>query len=199
VDVTLLFDERDRSYWRIVLSEKAQTPIPPTKKKVSLRQFINENYYLFTTIGVIGGLAALFTRLENGELLSFTTFVMLLLLDFELWRTFPRSEEASVTLAVFEWLSQAFLFLVFVYLYMAYPTYFRWFFAIIVFSVFAVIFVLLDRKLKFYVYFRRILPEAKWYTSAIRALISGGIIGLGFLLAFVITNFVLDYLPNLMK
>jgi hypothetical protein len=199
VDDTLLFDECDRDCRRIVLPKKVQTQIPPTKKRIALKAFINENDKLFTAIGVMGALAALFTRLENAELLSFISFVMLLLLDFELWRTFPKSEEASLTLAVFEWLSQGFLFLVAVYLYMAYPLYFRFMSAVVVFSLFAVAFIALDRRFKLYVYFRKVIPEGKWYTAALRGLVSGGIIGLAFALSFYVANFIVDYLPILFK
>lgn len=181
-------------------TEKGDIPssAPPRRKK-ALKEFINDNDKLFTAIGVAGALAALFTQLKNAELLSFITFLMLLVLDFELWRAFPKSEEASLTLAVFEWLSQGFLFLVAVYLYMTYPLYFRLMSGVVIFSLFAIGFILLDRKYKFYVYFRRAIPEGKWYTAAVRGLLGGVIMGVAFLLSFLIANLIFDYLPNLFK
>jgi hypothetical protein len=199
VDDTLLFDESDRSCRRVALPEEVQTQIPQAKKKVTLREFINENDKLFTAIGVVGALAALFTKVENGELLSFISFVMLLVLDFELWRAFPRSEEASLTMAIFEWLLQGFLFLVAVYLYMTYPLYFRFMVVVAVFSLFALAFIGLDRKFKIYLYFRKAIPDGKWYTAALRGLLGGAIMGLTLLLSFYITNWLYEYLPILFK
>lgn len=183
----------------IELSDKVQTQIPEAKRKVTLKAFIDQNDKLFTVIGVTGGLAALFTRLENAGLLSFVTFTMLLLLDFELWRTFPKSEEASLTLAVFEWLSQGFLFLVFVYLYMTYPLYFKMLITVAIFSLFAVVYISLDRRFKLYAFFRRVFPEEKRFTTYARALIAGGIIGLAGGLSFLIANLIVDCLPYLFK
>ncbi|MCJ7425352.1 hypothetical protein MUP01_13970 [Candidatus Bathyarchaeota archaeon] len=181
------------------MPEEMQTQIPEAKKRVTLKAFINQNDKLFTAIGVTGGLAALFTRLEHAELLSFITFIMLILLDFELWRTFPKSEEASFTLAIFEWLSQGFLFLVAVYLYMTYPLYFKGLVVVVVFLLFAGVFILLDRRFKLYAFFRRVFPEGKWYIAYARACIAGGIMGVAFLLAWFIANFMVDYLPYLFK
>jgi len=164
-------------------------------RRITLREFIENNYRLFTVIGVLGGLAALFTRLENGEYLAFITFVMLILVDWELWVAFPKSEEASVTLGIFEMFSQIFLATIAIYLYTAYPTYVTSFLPIMLFAVFAGIFLLLNRKLKTYAYIRRIAPEGKWYSSLIRGLIAGGIVASIAVLSFAIGY----YLVNLMN
>lgn len=163
-------------------------------RRITLREFIENNHRLFTVIGVVGGLAALFTRLENAEYLAFIAFVMLVLLDWELWVSFPKSEEASVTLAVFEMFSQIFLIAIAIYIYVAYPTYVMNFLPIIFFAIFAGIFVLLNRRLKTYAYIRRIAPEGKWYSSLIRGLIASGILALIALISFVVGY----YLINLM-
>jgi len=172
--------------------EKSKTIDTPKKKK-SLKVFIDENYHLFTVMGVFGGLAALFTRLENAEYLAFLTFTMLIFLDWELWTSFPKSDEASVNLKIFEWLSQIFLVMIAVYLCMAYPTYVVGMLPIILLAVFAGIFILLDRRLKFYTYIRRIAPEGKWYAPLVRGLVAGAIILSAGVLSFAIAN----YLRNL--
>lgn len=173
------------------MSEKVQTQIPPTKKKVELKAFINENDKLFTAIGVMGALAALFTQLKDAQYLSFTAFVLLLLMDWELFRSFPKSEEASITLTIFEMFSQIFLIGIGIYLYTAYPTIVLTYLPVILFGIFAGIFVLLNRKLKTYTYVRRIAPEDKWYSSLVRGLIAIGIILLILVLAFVTANYVM--------
>lgn len=191
LDDTLLFDERDRSCWRIVLPKKVQTQIPSTRKRVALKTFINENDKLFTAIGVMGALAALFTQLKDAQYLSFFAFVMLLLLDWELWTSFPKSEEASLTLTIFEMLSQIFLLGIGIYLYIAYPTFVMGLLPIILFGIFTGIFVLLNRRLKTYAYVRRIAPEGKWYSSLVRGLVAAGIIALILVLAIVVAHYLI--------
>lgn len=173
------------------MSEKAQTQVTPAEKRVSLKAFISENDKLFTAIGVVGALAALFTKLKDAEFLSFLAFVLLLLLDWELWTSFPKSEEASLTLTIFEMFSQMFLFGIGLYLLIAYQTIVLMFLPFILFGIFAGIFVLLNRRLKMYDYVRRIAPEGKWYSSLVRGLVAVGIISLILALAVVVTIIVI--------
>lgn len=164
-------------------------------KKVTLREFIEENYRLFTTIGVAGGLTAVFTRLENAEYLAFLSFIMLILLDWELWVAFPKSEEASITLTVFEWLLQIFLFAVGGYICISYTNYVLALLPVIIFSVLGGVFIILNKKFKLYEYVRKIAPENKRYSSIIRGSVAMVAIAVVFYLAVVLTN----YITNLIK
>ena len=57
------------------MTETAQSNLAPTTiKKISLKDFINDNDKLFTAIGVVGALAALFTTIKDGQALSFFRF-----------------------------------------------------------------------------------------------------------------------------
>ncbi|MGA2310464.1 MAG: hypothetical protein ABSG57_13075 [Candidatus Bathyarchaeia archaeon] len=173
------------------MSDKTQTQIPPAKKRVSLKAFINENDKLLTAVGVMGALAALFTQLKDAEFLSFFAFILLLLIDWELWTSFPKSEEASLTLTIFEMFSQFFLFGIGAYLFIAYETFVLLLLPLILFGIFAGIFVLLNRRLKIYDYVRRIAPEGERYSSLVRGLVAVGIMALIAVLAGVITNIVI--------
>jgi hypothetical protein len=70
-------------------------------KKVSLPNFIEQNYRLLTTMGVFGGLTTLFTRLENASYLSVISFLMFIVIGIELYRKIPK-EVKSLSLAIFE-------------------------------------------------------------------------------------------------
>jgi len=86
--------------------------------KLTLREFINENYRLFTTMGVVGGLTTLFVRLEEGEYLVAIGFAMFFLLVLELWRAFPKYNESSRMLNAFKILVNSFMVFVGMYVFM---------------------------------------------------------------------------------
>lgn len=109
-----------------MLPEEVQTQILETKKRVTLKEFINDNDKLITAIGVMGALAALFTTVKNAEILAFSAFTMLLVLDFELLMCSYRIRSQSETLIVFQGLFQIFLIFVGVFLANAYPNYIEW-------------------------------------------------------------------------
>ena len=73
-------------------------------KKVSLKEFVDENYRLLAVVGVFGGMTTLFTRLENAEYLASISFTTFLLLTIELYRTCRKYEfdKESYSLLSFE-------------------------------------------------------------------------------------------------
>jgi len=190
-----------------VAEETTISPETNKKKTVSLKEFAEENHRLITVIGVMGGLAALFTRLGNPEadstfnfivsLLSFLAFGMMILLAWELWRSFPKSEEASLTMAIFEWFGLIFVFALGGYLLVSYPMIIRTFVlpqvvGTIILAIFSGAFALLSRKLKTYAFVRRVAPEGKKYSS-----IKRGIIAIAIILPFFVLSIVLaQYLFN---
>jgi len=182
------------------------------EKTVSLREFAEENHRLITVIGVMGGLAALFTKLENPEvnptpysittLLSFLAFAMMILLSWELWRQFPKSEQASWTVTLFE--SSAFMFILSLggYLLLAYPSVIRFLVLPqvvgIMFSVlFTFVFVFAYRKLKAYTYIRKIAPEGKKYSSLKRGAIAAVIISPLYILSLFLSQYLFSLLSPL--
>ena len=92
-------------------------------EKVSLKQFIDENYRLFTAMGVTAGLTALFTRLENAEYLVFLSFVMFVLLEIELLLSLKGVKETSYNMALFKLLSLYLLVAVSTYIILFYIDY----------------------------------------------------------------------------
>jgi hypothetical protein len=78
-----------------------------TPKKKQLKEFIDENDKLLTVFGVFGGLTGFFIQLRL-DLLAFVSFFVFILLLIEVMSSFPKSEEASILLNLFQY---AFLFM----------------------------------------------------------------------------------------
>lgn len=79
--------------------------------KITLKRFIDDNHKLLTIIGVFTALTAFFSsKRDFGIFASFFSFIMLLLLYWELWVNFPKSEESSTNLQVFEYFFMLLLF-----------------------------------------------------------------------------------------
>ena len=103
--------------------EKTQTLAQTTNQK-SLKAFIDENDKLFTAIGVMGALATIFTTLKNGEYLAFLSFVLLYILDFQLFWLMPKIKNTAISLALFQVFFQALLGAIAAYVIQQYPKYF---------------------------------------------------------------------------
>ncbi|MFA5364056.1 MAG: hypothetical protein WC325_02615, partial [Candidatus Bathyarchaeia archaeon] len=131
------------------------------KKKVTIGDFIEENHKLFTVLGVFGGLTALFTRLENSSYLAAISFVLLILLDFELWIKFPKSEEATFRLRVFEVLLQFLLMAVGLYIVQEYQDFVFAFMPLIFMIIFGVIFIKLFDRFEVFKPIRRISQKSE--------------------------------------
>ncbi len=101
---------------------KTPSPVQPANRK-TLKAFIDENDKLFTAIGVMGALAALFTTIKNGEYLAFLSFLLLLILDYQLILLIPKIKNSSVSLVVFQGVFQAFVSAIFAYIVQQYPKY----------------------------------------------------------------------------
>jgi hypothetical protein len=182
------------------LSEEEKTQTHPKKKKVSLKEFVDSNHNLLTAIGVMGALVALFTRLENSEYLTFFSFAMLLLLDWELWVSFPKSEEVGLSLWLFELFSQLFFFAVGFYILTVYGSllvpYTRVIAVIMVLVSLYLVFIFLNLKYKPYAYIRKKTPEGKRYSSLVRGIIAGGIFLFLFVLALLLVYYLNQWLST---
>jgi len=157
------------------------------QQQVSLFEFIEKYHNVFTVLGVMGGLAALFTRLENAEYLSILSFAIMLILDIQIWFSFPRNEKASLSITIFEMFFQIYIFAIGYYLFSAYWGIIKPFFVLIVatalFGLFAGLFIITIRKYKINVLIRELSGQGKIKSGILRSLLSGAIIGGTFLLA----------------
>ena len=165
------------------------------QQQVSLFEFIEKYHNVFTVLGVMGGLAALFTRLENAEYLSILSFAIMLILDIQIWFSFPRNEKASLSITIFEMFFQIYIFAIGYYLFSAYWGIIKPFFVLIVatalFGLFAGLFIITIRKYKINVLIRELSGQGKIKSGILRSLLSGAIIGGTFLLALYISKFII--------
>lgn len=166
------------------------------QQEVTLFEFIEKYHNVFTVLGVMGGLAALFTRLQDAEYLSILSFVIMLILDIQLWFSFPRNEKASLSITVFEMFFQIYIFAIGYYLLSAYWGIIKPFFVLIVatalFGLFAGLIIKIIRKYKINFLIREVSGQGKIKSGILRGFLSGGIIGGLFLLAFFISKFILS-------
>jgi hypothetical protein len=169
--------------------EKSET------KKLGLEEFIKEHYYMFTVLGVFGGLTALFTKLENASYLAFLSFTIFIVLDLDIWIKFPKSEEASLSLKIFEILFQIYFIAVGVYLVQAYPDYVALLLPTFLMLIFAGLFLLVFARLELFKPIRRISPPFRRRSTIIRMIIGMSIIMGLFLVSMALGT----YLANLIK
>ena len=73
------------------------------KVRVSLKDFIEEHYKLYTVMGVLGALIALFMRIEVefAQYVVINAFIMFLMVNVELWIILFRASNRSPILLVF--------------------------------------------------------------------------------------------------
>lgn len=165
-------------------------------KKVSLREFIKENYHLVATIGVVGALTALFTRLEEASYLAFITFMMFILLTWELLVSFPKSEEASLNVTLFEYLVMGLLFALGMFVINAYKVYLAMLSPIFFFGLYSVVSIKLIQKFKLFERIRERTPQDKPYSSIIRGLILFTVVGITLYLAMLSANYVINLIKT---
>jgi hypothetical protein len=73
------------------------------ENKRELKDFIQDNRYLLTAMGVFGGLTALFQRLENASYLVLISFIMFILVGFETYAQFWKNKvKKTLRLLIFE-------------------------------------------------------------------------------------------------
>lgn len=173
------------------MSKKEESKV----KKVSLEQFVNKHYRMFAVIGVFGGLTALFSRLEDASYLSFLSFLAFIILNLDLWRKFPKSEEASWTLQIFEWLLQMLWIFTGGYLVLSYTDIVAALLPFFFIIVFLGLFILVFSKFELYEPIRKISPPPRRRSTMIRMAV--GISIVTGLLALSIASG--SYLANLIK
>jgi hypothetical protein len=111
------------------MSESEKKPNLLPRKRVELKDFINDNDKLLASIGIMGALAAFFTTIKGGTFIAFLAFALMLVLDVELVRMHFKIVGVSMTMFAFEFLSQLLPSAIGVFLLQAYPLYFTEYFA----------------------------------------------------------------------
>lgn len=102
-----------------------KTPQPSSSlhEKMSLSEFIRQNDKLLTAMGVMGGLAAFFSTVKEGQYLAFLSFAMLLILNLEVFVNFYKNKPWGFTLIAFEGVLELFTGAVLRFMVITYPTY----------------------------------------------------------------------------
>lgn len=141
-------------------------------KKVSLKDFINNNHELIKVLGVLFALVGFFGGIEDlfAKLISFFIYLMAVLVFVELWIQFPKSEKASIMMATFESLyvlTMLFLSGWLIYNYREYVISLSWAGFIALYGFIAL--EILKRK-KIYEKVRRIAPDGNRFSTIIRGL-----------------------------
>lgn len=165
-------------------------------KKIGLEQFISDHYHMFTVIGVFGGLTAVFAKLENASYLAFYSFLMFIILDVDIWIKFPKSEEASLSLKIFEALSQLYILLIGIYLVQAYPNYVGPLMPVFFTLIFSGIFFFLFNKFKLFEPIRKVSPTLGARRFTVRVLIGMAIVTGLFLLSLALGTLVATLIKN---
>lgn len=151
---------------------------------------------MFTVLGVFGGLTALFTRLEDASYLAAISFVLFLLLDFELWIKFPKSEEASLRLKFFEVFMQMLLFAIGIYIVQAYTDFVYAFMPIIVMLIFGAVFFKLFEKFEVVKPIRRISQKSERFKTIILTVIAASLILILLVLGLSVGNWVVQLIKQ---
>ena len=163
--------------------------------KETLIDFINKYHNIFTVLGVMGGLAALFTRLQNAEYLSILSFIIMLILDIQLWFKFPRNERGTISIVIFEMFFQVFIAAIGYYLFSTYWIFIKPYLILLVsfalFGVFCGILIVSMRKCKIHIIIREITGEGKIKSGILRTVIASSIIGGLFIAALFISKWLL--------
>jgi len=154
------------------------------KRVITLRKFIEENSKLISVVGIFGGLTAYFSGINYADnLLSFITFSMFILLCWELWVSFPKSEEASGIIRVFEYFFLCFVFLVGGYMFTTFKKLLLSISVLPFLSFYILIITKLFDKFKLYKYVRKIAMKNDKLNPIVRGIFSLSALGLAMFLA----------------
>jgi len=175
-------------------------------KKVSLKDFIKENYPLLTILGVFGALFSLFYATEfTGPIVSLKPylqaiiFFIFIIIAFEVWANFPSSKEKIIEsrLNLFEQFFIFFVTLVIVFALYSFRDVFKQFFSVILIAIYGSIGNFLIKKFQIY---KKVNEFASKYSdfrsTTIRSLFF--FIYLGFILILIYLTVILInmYFPN---
>lgn len=151
-----------------------KTPLKESNK-ITLKQFIDGNHKLLTVIGVFAALTAFFSsKREISIYLSFFSFIMLLLLCWELWVSFPKSEESSTNIKVFEYFFMLLLLSLSGQILISYKdillTYSSFIIIISLLYIYSITFIKIINKYKLYIFIRNFAEKDKKLAPLIRSL-----------------------------
>ena len=152
--------------------------------KTTLKEFIEKNYRLLTILGVFAALTSFFaSAYPENYILSFSTFIMFLLISWEFWISFPESEKSSTNLNVFEYLFFALLLGVAGQIIMSYKDLLITFSSIIFFVIYSFLISKLIDRFELFLFVRNIAEKHMSLGPLIRGLAFTFMVGVAFLLA----------------
>lgn len=151
--------------------------------KITIKQFIDENHKLLTVMGVFAALTAFFSsKKEISVYLSFFSFIMFLLLCWEFWVSFPKSEESSTNLKVFEYFFMLLLLSLAGQIFISYKDILLYYSSYIIIVsllyIYSIILIKIINKYKLYLFVRNLAEKDEKLAPLIRSL--------GFIIAFEI-------------
>jgi len=171
-----------------------------SKKGIDLSTFVKENYQLMSVMGVFGAISAIFaTSKIDYEFISSIPFGIFLLVAIQLWLKFPKSEEASAIMRLFEAFFLMFIFSVFFIIYSESKTFFImliFFLSVAFFEVFSTILI---NRYRFYKIVRTVANKFKRFDRYIRGFFAIIHLILVVLLSIIVTRLVIwlfEFLRN---
>ena len=141
------------------------------KDEITLKEFVEDNQSLLTVAGVFAALTAFFSfASEENPYTSFFTFVIFLLLCWELWISFPENEKASFNLKIFEYFFMFLVFSVAIQILIEYRDLILQFSPFIFIGIYTLLVLKFVDRLKYFMFVRKIAEKHKNLGPLIRSL-----------------------------
>lgn len=141
------------------------------KNVTSLKEFIEDHKTLLTISGLFAALTSFFaTSFPENNILSFSTFIMFLLICWELWVSFPASEKTSTNLKMFEFLFIGMLFGVIAQIVVSYQDILIMFLGMIFWIIYLLLIIKLSNKFKLFLFVRKMAEKDIELSPFIRSL-----------------------------
>ncbi len=152
--------------------------------KINLKKFIDENHNLLTSAGVFAALTAFFSSsYKENEYISFATFIIFLLLCWEIWTSFPKSEKASNNLKFFEFIFMLLCYGIAFQILMSYKNILLRFSPLIFFGIYSFLIIKVVNRFRLYLFVRNFADKHKGISPLIRSLPFLFIFGVALVLA----------------
>lgn len=166
-------------------------------EKITLRKFIQDNYYLIASLGVFGALTTLFTRFTDAPYLSFISFAIFFVLTWEFIDSFPEIEMSSIRFVAFELLAVALFIFVGLYIFATYVTAFWELFVFLtLLAVYSAISITIYLRLKLAERIQQKIPEGRLRSIAKMVILLGVMLALMFL-AIQSSNYIVNALKQI--
>jgi hypothetical protein len=138
--------------------------------KITLKKFVEKNQSLLTVAGVFAALTAFFSSAYEENLISLFTFIMFLLLCWELWLSFPQNETASTNLKLFEFFFMMLVFGVVFQILCDYKDVILMLLFVIFFAIYTFLVLKIVDKIEYFIFIRKIAERYTKFDPLIRSL-----------------------------